>query len=334
MLIQKISTTKRGYGGNIYEWYLEEFLSTNYNFEKVDLSFHLRGWWRVFEFPIYVLRLLKVCMFPKGFLIRNSQAAFVPMRKGRGLTIVYHIDETLSPLGSRLFQKFMEFGFFLFTRKHDPIVVISKYWEKYFLDHGFTNVCLAYCPFEIEKYQVIDQEVAEFKRKHGFGKRPLIYIGNPQPKKGSHLVYEALKDEDYDLVTSGEGNLVLPKAKHLKLSFPDYVKLLAACDIVITFSQFKEGWCRVAHEAILVGTPVIGSGLGGMEEILVSSGQLVCPDHRNLNAMVRTLLSHGKVTKNGLGWAVSFDLTKFNKDWLRILDLHSSQIIARQTTHT
>lgn len=319
MLIQKISTTKRGYGGNVYEWYLEELLSKNFEFEEVDLSFQLNGWWRLFEFPFFVVKLFKLCMFPKGFLIRNSQAAFVPMRKGRGLTIVYHIDETLSPLGSRLFQKFMELGFFLFTRKNDPIVVISKYWERYFVDRGFSNVHLAYCPFEIEKYRVTEEEVSEFKKQYGFGGRPLVYIGNPQPKKGTHLVYEELKNENYDLVTSGEGSLILPKARHLKLNFPDYVKLLAACDVVITFSQFKEGWCRVAHEAILVGTPVIGSGLGGMAEILANCGQLTCDNTSSIRQTVRSILSSSNQEIAANSWARSMSTSSFRTQWLEII---------------
>ena len=33
-------------------------------------------------------------------------------------------------------------------------------------------------------------------------------------------------------------------------------------------STFKEGWCRVLHEAAIHGTPILGSGLGGMRELL------------------------------------------------------------------
>ena len=45
------------------------------------------------------------------------------------------------------------------------------------------------------------------------------------------------------------------------LSKQDYLRLLKACDLVITMSKVREGWCRVAHEAMLCQTPVIGSAL-------------------------------------------------------------------------
>ena len=38
--------------------------------------------------------------------------------------------------------------------------------------------------------------------------------------------------------------------------------------LAIAMSTFKEGWCRVLHEAAIHGTPILGSGLGGMRELL------------------------------------------------------------------
>ena len=37
-------------------------------------------------------------------------------------------------------------------------------------------------------------------------------------------------------------------------------------------SEFKEGWCRVLHEAAIHSTPILGSGLGGMNELLEIGG--------------------------------------------------------------
>ncbi|MBK7843477.1 MAG: glycosyltransferase [Bdellovibrionales bacterium] len=321
--IRKISTTRRGYGGNIYELYLEEFLEEYGNFERLDLSFQSSGWFRLFEFPIYLFRLLCTSLFTHGFLIRNSQAALFPLKKKGGLTIVYHIDETLSPLASRLYQRLMATCFFFFSRKTDPIVVIAQYWKDYFLNKGFTNVHLAYCPFDVSKYQTSESEIESFKQKYGLDSKPskpLVYIGNPQLKKGTHLAYEALKNEGYELVTSGEGPLILPGTKNLSLKFDDYITLLAACDVVVTFSQFKEGWCRVAHEAILVGTPVVGSGKGGMTEILEQTGQIVCPSTSLLRDSVKLALERGKIlSPKARIWAQSFDIERFRKEWQCIL---------------
>ena len=44
--------------------------------------------------------------------------------------------------------------------------------------------------------------------------------------------------------------------------------LLQAASVAVTMSKFNEGWCRTAHEAMLCKTPVVGSGMGGMGELL------------------------------------------------------------------
>ncbi|MCB0386235.1 MAG: hypothetical protein KDD43_12655, partial [Bdellovibrionales bacterium] len=182
--IQKFSTSRRGYGGNVYERYVDRVLSKHFRHEPIDLSFHLKGWFRLIEFPVYVLRLLLTSLFPNGFLIRNFQTSFLPLKKKHGLTIVFHIDETLSPLASRIFQRGVERLFFLFARKSDPIVVISKYWKKYFEDRGFTDVHLIYCPYELELYEISDEEIEDFKRRFGLGDKPMVYIGKKKKKKG------------------------------------------------------------------------------------------------------------------------------------------------------
>ena len=82
---------------------------------------------------------------------------------------------------------------------------------------------------------------------------------------------------------------------NLMLPFEEYRLLLAASDIVITMSLFKEGWNRCVHEAVLCGTPVIGSGKGGMEELLVMSGQTICTSFEDLPHHVNRLLKNRSI---------------------------------------
>ncbi|MCB0365814.1 MAG: glycosyltransferase [Bdellovibrionales bacterium] len=318
--IYKFSTSRQGYGGNIYERYVNDAIRENFDLEVIDLSFRTKGWFRLLEFPLYILMLAYHSSFKKGFLIRNFQTSFLPLRKNGGLTIVFHIDETLSPIGSKVFQKIVEYLFFLFSRKSDPIVVISESWKKYFEGRGFTNVHLIYCPYEVENYPPDPELVASMRSRLSTGDKPLIYIGNPQPKKGADLVYEALGNKDFDLVLSGEGSLDLPLPK-AKLSFDEYLALLSACDLVITFSQFLEGWCRVAHEAVLCGTPVIGSGLGGMRELLEKTNQVECKNPGELKEKVHEILrNRPQITSETQAWARSFTIGKFNQDWKELIN--------------
>ena len=52
----------------------------------------------------------------------------------------------------------------------------------------------------------------------------------------------------------------------------EYNVLLKNAKATICMSEFKEGWCRVLHEAAIHGTPILGSGLGGMKELLEIGG--------------------------------------------------------------
>jgi glycosyltransferase involved in cell wall biosynthesis len=88
-------------------------------------------------------------------------------------------------------------------------------------------------------------------------------------------------------------------------------------------SKFREGWCRTAHEAMLCKTPVIGSGLGGMQELLVGGKQIICQDFKNLKKEVKYLLDNPNVSKiigeNGYAFAKDFTLEKFKENWLNLI---------------
>ncbi len=105
-------------------------------------------------------------------------------------------------------------------------------------------------------------------------------------RKGAIEVYDALKTIDAHFVSSGIRDVDLP-VRNFTLSYSEYILLLSACDVIITMSKFLEGWNRVAHEAMLCKTPVIGSGTGGMRELLEGGGQIICdkiqdiPEHLN-----------------------------------------------------
>ena len=84
-------------------------------------------------------------------------------------------------------------------------------------------------------------------------------------------------------------------------------------------SKFKEGWCRTAHEAMLFKTPVIGSGVGGMRELLKGGNQIICKDFNELKEEVKILLENleerAKMGERGYNFVKDFTLERFNKEW-------------------
>lgn len=321
--VSRLSTSKKGYGGNIYELMVDQALNKALQSRyQVEFNlFQLKGFTRLLEAPIYLFKNFLFALRSSEIRIRTFQTAFFNF-KGPGLTIVYHIDSAYSPKAAMIFQNIVEKWFYFWIKKDQPILVISQFWLKFLKDKGFTNLHLIYCGFNLSEYQVSESEVETFKKKFQLDQpnSKIVYIGNPQKKKGSDLVYAALKDKGYTLVCSGEGDLDLP-VRILKLNFKDYLCLLKASSVVITMSQFLEGWNRVAHEAMLLGTPVVGSGLGGMNEVLTGGKQIVCTDFSKLEACLEEALKNkAQMAKDGYEFAKEFSVERFDHEWAKLID--------------
>ena len=80
-------------------------------------------------------------------------------------------------------------------------------------------------------------------------------------------------------------------------------------------SEFKEGWCRVLHEAAIHGTPIFGSGLGGMKELLKIGGYLPSTE-KTLNNELKVLYKDISIPNNIIKLYRNFTLKKFNDDWI------------------
>jgi len=318
-----ILTSPKKYGGSRYGKEVRKALSREFDIETKNLEVKYLKW-----------RFLKPLGWLFGFIrlrgykdlwVRHSfiDIAALPLgkTKGKNLALIYHIDNSVFPLTLKSFLFLVEFFFNRSLRKIDAIVTISEYWKNYFLDKGYSNVYKIYCGFNLTNFKFNSEEILEFKKKFNLEDKPIIYIGNCQKPKGVVESYQALKDLDVCLVTSGEKMVDMP-ALNLNLSHRDYLKLLKASSIVM-MSKFKEGWNMTAHEAMLLKTPVIGSGLGGMKELLERGKQIVCPDFKSLKEKVKYLLNHPEIRKkmgeDGYNFAKNFTLEKFEEDWLKLI---------------
>lgn len=314
----RFESSAKGYGGNIYERMVDRALAGAFEHEVVSRPARLRGALRVLELPAVMRQWRRFARRRDAFLLRSQNIALFDYA-GRGLTIVFHLDATQSAPLIRVFETMMEWRFFGRRQLDEPIVVIAEYWRDLLAAKGYRNVHLIYCGFRLADYEVSDAEVTAFRERHGLGSSRIVYIGNPQRKKGADLAYAALRDSGVTLVTSGVGDLSLP-VRHLDLSFRDYVCLLRASDAVVTMSRFKEGWNRVAHEAMLVGTPVIGSGEGGMGELLRGGGQMICEDPARIAQSVdEAIRSRAALGASGQRYARTFSDERFTRAWRELI---------------
>ena len=85
-------------------------------------------------------------------------------------------------------------------------------------------------------------------------------------------------------------------------------------------SKIREGWCRVAHEAMLCHTPVVGSGSGGMRELLEGGGQVICEDISTLPELINAVLNKKEeYASKGFTFARQFDHEYFIREWNTLL---------------
>jgi glycosyltransferase involved in cell wall biosynthesis len=307
------------FGGSVYEKKLSDVLSSQHTvtqFEIRNLPFNTGVRPQVF------LAILLKQMAPKIDLWIRGNIAVAAMTnrsvKRRNVALLHHIDT--SEIGNYWINRGLARLFLRNARKCDCVVVVAEFWKEYLESEGIERVVVIPNAFDTEAFAVKEEQVYNFKKKNSLLDKPVIYIGNCQESKGSAEVYKTLKSMDVHLVSSGVRKINLP-VRAFELSYPEYVLLLSACDVVITMSKFLEGWNRVAHEAMLCKTPVIGSGSGGMGELLEGGGQITCKNIEDLRDHVHFALANAApLGERGYRFASQFTLQRFAESWLRLIE--------------
>ena len=239
----------------------------------------------------------------------------------KSLALIYHIDNSALIRGNlkHIFYKLLEKNLYRLL-KNTTIITISKFWNEVMTNRGYEDVKLIYCCFDFDKYIRTEKEIEEFKAKYNLMNKKVIYIGNCQAAKGVYQVFHELKDTNYTLITSGQKRCSLP-IRNLILTFDDYINLLHAADVTITMSLFNEGWCRTAHESMICGTPVIGSGKGGMSELLKGGKQIICKNFSKLTDYLEMIIDDNSYGKRAIDFATKdkFSLDTFNTQWIDLI---------------
>ncbi len=318
--ISFIRTDNGGSGGNAYENMLFEHLTGRHDAEIVYATSKKKN--ILLNRTELLLKLIGLKGKSDIWVRRHISTVTLPFdgTMGKNILIFHHLDNSTKKYP--LLNGLLDMLFYRGLGRIDAIVTVSEYWRQHFISRGYQNVHLIYNAFDLGDFEFKKAEVESFKRVHGLFDKPIIYIGNCQASKGVLESYYLLRDLDVHLVTSGKQNLDIPSI-NLELNRRDYLLLLKSASIVVTMSKFREGWCRTAHEAMLCGTPVIGSGLGGMGELLDGGGQLICRDFENLKPLVMEMLRDREKSRDiggkGYAYAKKFTKDKFAHEWDKLI---------------
>ena len=318
MEIGWIEVLKKVYGETIYAEMVQSALSKHHHLEMINVGLTR---FKKYLYPKILYRLCRISG-DKDLWVRNFDSVItMPYdgTQGKNIALIFHIDYSFQPVYLLPSWVILEKIFYHHLKKVDAIITISKYWQNHFLERGYSNVQLIYNGFDLDQFQFEDEEVREFKRRFQLVEKPIVYIGNCQRMKGVVEVYERLKEFDVYLVTSGRKEVDLP-ALNLNLDYRNYLLLLKSSSVVIAMSKFKEGWNRTVHEAMLCSAPVIGSGLGGMRELLEGGRQMVCDHLGDLKEKVLFALAHPELGERGYDFAKQFTVNRFNDEWSRLIE--------------
>jgi glycosyltransferase involved in cell wall biosynthesis len=307
------------YGGAAYEKMLAEVLSSQHSVSEFDVR---TRYFNKGQRPRVFLSVLLKQIDPKIDLWIRNKVAVAAMQnrsaKKRNIALCHHLDGP--EVGNYWVNRGLGRLFLRNARKCDCVVVVAEFWKEYLESKGIERVKVIRNAFRTESFSIQEKQVYEFKKKYDLLGKPIIYIGNCQKIKGAADVYEILRPLKLHLVSSGIRDIDLP-VRNFTLSYSEYILLLSACDAVITMSQFLEGWNRVAHEAMLCRTPVIGSGSGGMRELLEGGEQIICERIQDIPEHLEYALKNSALLGDkGYGFASQFTLQKFRESWLALVE--------------
>lgn len=237
----------------------------------------------------------------------------------KNVAIVHHIDESLvneSLLGRSFLNRMISN-----LKKVDIVVVVSEYWKHYLENKGIENIEIIYNSYDLGKFKFDYELVQRLRENFDFDyNKPVIYLGKLGSGKGIDEVLNSIDVNKYNLVVTGktehESNLITTRF----FSEDEFPVFLSLCDVVLAMSTMQEGWNRITHESLLVKTPVIGSGSGGMRELLTKSGQIIVDDFNHLDDQIQFCLkSHIAYGKLGFEYVKQFDLNYFANRWNDII---------------
>ena len=318
-ILRIISTTKK-YGGDLFEDEMEDaFQAAGHKVREFNPVPQGQG--RLHKVPGYLQNLMHISDQAKNsdYVLRAMNHVFFMESRPKQIVVAYHYDTAYChPLVKA--HHYLTLRSLIGNKdKVNTLVVISKYWREYFHDLGFKNIETIYCGFDKNEFIADSNIIENLRSRINAGDRKIVYIGNSQKKKGADKAYEALKDrKDILLVTSGNKDVDLP-CLNLDLNRKEYRAFLKLSNAVVTFSQFKEGWNRVAHEAMMMGVPVIGSGLGGMGELLSGGGQKIVTDPTLLSKSLDDVLQDREIGPRGKEFAESFTRERFDQSCVELV---------------
>lgn len=160
-----------------------------------------------------------------------------------------------------------------FHLKNVQIITGAHFWVDFFSQKINHKNKVSYFPnlFDTQFYKAF-----QTKQKHN-----QIHLGQWHPKNDPAIfqLAEKLHQNGFTCYFSSLDASIARIEKHYSIkhfeNFESYLQCMAESEYTIAFTQLNEGWNRLVHESILVGTNVIGYNKAGLGELLQLSNSFI-----------------------------------------------------------
>jgi glycosyltransferase involved in cell wall biosynthesis len=272
-------TTKTG--GQIYEHIFSKILIDKLTNQGLDTAYQNIHFNRIYR-GIHNFKLLfQSYKAANADIILTVARMALPaikkswFRRNKVLIFLHNYDtREYASLMLKFYYQMLFFALRITSGKKVGLVVVAPFWEDYFRNK-FKNHQVFLFPnlYETNLYSF----------SHNLIKNKKIHLGQYSLKNDPDIIKlaEKLSKEGYEcyFTSLNQADVIQTPFYSIKCtSFDQYLRDMAESCYTLALTRINEGWNRIAHESLLVGTPVIGYNKGGLGDLLKESGSYTVND--------------------------------------------------------
>lgn len=294
-----------------------DFLYTVQNIEdykSLPRFFALIIFWLRAQYTLFFGRVDIAIVSPGMMLIYPKYVSII--------CIAHHYDPSVFKGIKRIYIKLSHWLFIFQSSRVATVVSCSKYWSRYYEAEGFKNAITIFNGFDIKSmdHSIVALDNNSVLRRFNLISKKYLHLGSYGTAKGQKMAVKCLKGYEFPLIATSSSKALLKDdlqdIHFINANFNEYNVLLKNAKAVICMSEFKEGWCRVLHEAAIHGTPILGSGLGGMKELLEIGG-FTPSTFNTLRDDFDIIIKEGSLSDYKVNLYRAFTLERFYEAWRR-----------------